>query len=99
MDPKGYKGGSGDRAAAGRSIRRHIVNQIAAAVGRWLDIGPVEARCVESDHVLDGLVSALVAVAAKTDATEPAGDDETDIALVEGWIHLPTASLSVLEPS
>lgn len=99
MDPKGYKGGPGDRAAKARESRRRIVDELAQAVERWLDLGPVEDLCVDSGHVLDGLVSALVAVAAKSDATQTASDAEVPMALLEGWIHVPTEALSDLEPS
>ncbi len=38
-------------------------------MARWLDLAAVKEACVESDTVLDGLLSSLVAIAAKTGST------------------------------
>lgn len=50
----------------------------------------VRARCHASDHNLDALIAAAVARAAACGMTEPPGTDEqSPMAAVEGWIHLP----------
>ena len=58
----GYKDRRG--MAAARTVREQIVRQVGATVSSWLDLTVVSERCVESEHVLDALVSGLVAVAA-----------------------------------
>ena len=97
IDIIGYKGSSGDKAHSGRRARSTIVAAVGAATGRWLDLAVIEDRCEASDHVLDGLVSALVAIACRSSMTEtPIGHN---VALTEGWIHIPTNRLSELRPS
>jgi hypothetical protein len=92
IDPTGYKGIGGPKAETRRAARELIVDRVSTACGSWLDITPTTLRCVESDHVLDGLVSALVAIAAKCDATVPVSDPKA--AQVEGRIHLPNRGLA-----
>jgi hypothetical protein len=97
IDIIGYKGGSGDKAQLGRDTRAAIVEAIGVATNRWLDITSITDRCVASDHVLDGLVSALVAIAARMAMTETPSNRSA--ALTEGWIHIPTTALSDFQPS
>jgi predicted nuclease with RNAse H fold len=92
----GYKGGAGEKAIVGQTIRTTIIDPLAAATSSWLDISAVADRCVRSDHVLDGLVSALVAIAAKARSTEVPRDAPS--ARTEGWIHIPTTGLADLRP-
>jgi predicted nuclease with RNAse H fold len=96
IDYTGYKNRR-DEASA-RSVRTQVVSEFDAYVSSWLDLGPVRAQCVASDHVLDALVSALVAIAARTRATYLPVDSELDAALVEGWIHVPSKPLADLRP-
>jgi hypothetical protein len=84
---------------AARTVREQIIQDIGAVVSGWLDVTPVSERRVESDHVLDALVSGLVATAAAGGATHQPSQDERATALVEGWIHVPSAPLSELRPS
>jgi hypothetical protein len=84
--------------AAARTVREQIMKDVAAAVSAWLDLSPVRERCVESDHVLDALVSGLVATAAASGATHQPSEDERATALVVGWIHVPSAPLPELRP-
>ncbi|MGQ0615395.1 MAG: DUF429 domain-containing protein [Acidimicrobiia bacterium] len=81
-----------DPGAASRA-RAAIVEAMAAALGRWLDLGPVRERCLASDHVLDALVCALVAVASKRGATHQPSAAERAAAIVEGWVHVPSRPL------
>jgi predicted nuclease with RNAse H fold len=96
LESTGYK----DRRnpVAARTVREQIIQNIGAAVEGWLDVTLVSERCVESDHVLDALVSGLVAIAAAGGATHEPSEDERPTALVEGWIHVPSAPLSELRP-
>jgi predicted nuclease with RNAse H fold len=93
----GYKDRRDPTAAS--VVRRRIVANLDGALANWLDLQPVGEACVQSDHVLDALLSALVAIAAKTSSTHPPADHQRDAARREGWIHVPSRSLSALRPS
>ena len=97
IECRGYKD-RGDPAAA-TVVRRHIVAKLESALGSWLDLQPAREACVESDHVLDALLSALVAIAAKTASTHAPIESQCDAAQREGWIHVPSSSLSLLRPA
>jgi Protein of unknown function (DUF429) len=96
IDCTGYKNRR-DEAAA-RGVRVHIVSELDSALSSWLDIEPVRGPSVASDDVLDALVAALVAIAARTNSTHAPGESERDVALVEGWIHVPSGRLADLRP-
>lgn len=96
IDVKGYK--SRDRSDAARSTRQRIVGQLSAATVAWLDVDPIVDRSVASDHVLDALACALVACAVTSGTTHGPGADEREIALREGWIHVPRATPAELDP-
>jgi predicted nuclease with RNAse H fold len=96
LDAKGYKSRR-DREGATR-VRASVVEHIAAATSPWLDLGATAERSVASDHVLDALVCALVALAVHRDATHPVPADQRDVARREGWIHIPSVPLSRLSP-
>jgi len=96
IDIVGYKGGPGDKAAIGEATRSTIVEAIADATQTWLDLTTIVDRCVRSDHILDGLVSALVAIAARHSKT--ATPEDPAAALTEGWIHVPTGPLALVRP-
>jgi Protein of unknown function (DUF429) len=87
-----YKGA----APAARARRERLVATLRAALGARLALSDSQhARCCESDDCLDALVCALVARAVQLGSTIPPGDPEQRrLALVEGWIHLPAASLA-----
>lgn len=87
-----------DRTAA-IVVRQRIVTELERALASWLDLQPARQACVQSDHVLDALISALVAIAAKTASTHPPTESQGDAARREGWIHVPSSSLSSLRPS
>jgi hypothetical protein len=64
------------------------------ACGGWLDLDGVAEAVVVSDHLLDALLSALVAVAVTQGATlGPRDDEERRLAAIEGWIHVPVVAL------
>ena len=93
----GYKDRRDPTAAS--VVRRRIVAELDSALAGWLDLQPVREACVQSDHVLDAMVSALVAIAANTSSTHPPTDHQRDAARREGWIHVPSRSLSALRPT
>ena len=97
IECRGYKDRSDPTAA--RVVRRRVVGELDSALASWLDLQIVSEACVQSDHVLDALHSALVAIAAKTSSTHPPADHQRNAALREGWIHVPSRSLSALRPS
>ena len=97
IECRGYKDRSDPIAAS--VVRRRIVAELETALASWLDLQPVGEACVQSDHVLDALLSALVAIAAKTSSTHPPADHQRDAALREGWIHVPSRSISALRPT
>lgn len=96
IECQGYKDRRDPIKAAG--VRRQIVAELQGAVVSWLDLEPAKETCVESDHVLDALLSALAAIAAKTSATHPPADHQLSAAGREGWIHVPSRPLSELNP-
>jgi predicted nuclease with RNAse H fold len=81
------------------AVRHRLVADLDAALQSWLDIEPVRQRCTESDHVLDALVSGLVAIAATAGSTHPPTNLQRSAALAEGWIHLPSRPLPDLRPT
>jgi Protein of unknown function (DUF429) len=87
---RGYKG------RAGSEVRGELV----AAVGRRLGPGfGNDARrvCVDSDHALDALLSALVARAVAIGATRQPDRGQSRAATHEGWIHVPTNPIGALK--
>lgn len=97
IECRGYKDRRDPVAAS--VVRRRIVAELDRALAGWLDVQPVREVCVRSDHVLDALLSALVAIAAKTSSTHLPAEHQRDAALQEGWIHVPSRSLSALRPT
>ena len=93
----GYK--SRQHPEEARPIRERIVESLDTALSGWLDLTPIRNRCAESDHVLDALMCALVAVACKSGATHAPDEEQRSTARVEGWIHVPAAPLTALRPS
>ena len=79
----------GYKAADAQAVREGIVEKLGGVV----DWNGFRGECVRSDDVLDAVIAALVAreaAAGRTLAPEP-GD--LDLALSEGWIHLPLAGM------
>ena len=54
-----------------------------------LDFNGHAGACIQSDDVLDAVISALVAREVAHGRTPRPGVDEREDALVEGWIHVP----------
>jgi hypothetical protein len=91
LPDRGYKG------TANRDRRESIVDQLREGAP-WLELGATEPLCRQHDHVLDAVVSALLARAAALGHTTPPPDQDRGAALREGWIALPTCRLDQLAP-
>jgi predicted nuclease with RNAse H fold len=84
FNSQGYKG------KAGRVAREQSIESFAHRTRRWLGLTPkIREMCVESDHIFDALISALVARAAHLGQVHPMGEEHVEVARVEGWIALP----------
>ena len=95
LPERGYKGNGAD---AGRT-RGRILDGLVAVTDVWLDVSPIRSDCLNSDHVLDALVSALVAVAAHGGGTfRPESIEDHHCAVLEGWIHVPSVPLESVRP-
>ena len=88
IDAAGYKG------KGGPSRLPALLDAIEGAVG-GLGLDAAQRKLATSDHnALDAIVAALVARAAALGLTiGPATDEESDRAIREGWIHMPTNAL------
>jgi hypothetical protein len=87
FDTKDYKGRKEHQLLA----RQLLVPKFVRYVRRLVQIEPsTEAACAGSDHLLDAVVSAVVARLAELGQTRrPAEELEADRSGREGWIHLP----------
>lgn len=73
-----------------RRARQSIVELLEGALGIGFP-AEVAEHCVTSHDALDALIAAFAARAAALGKTiRPAEGTETERALIEGWIHLPT---------
>jgi predicted nuclease with RNAse H fold len=73
-----------------KQARQSIVELLERALGQPLP-DEVADRCVASHDALDALIAAFAARAASVGRTiRPTEGTETERALIEGWIHLPT---------
>lgn len=79
----------------GRAIRSRIVDEVVR-LAPWLDVGPHAVAMADSDDALDAVVCALVGRATRLGLTHPPQNRE--LALEEGWIHIPTTTLAALDP-
>ncbi|MGC2486419.1 MAG: DUF429 domain-containing protein [Acidimicrobiales bacterium] len=85
-----YKGGRASERESRRDARREILAKIIDETKAWLEIDDdVRVGAVNSDHVFDALICALVVLAARADMTCAVPEDARDAARREGWIHYP----------
>jgi predicted nuclease with RNAse H fold len=90
LDNKGYKGSKG----AGK--RAELVERLSAELGPGF-ADEVQAKCRQTDHALDALISALVARAvAQGQTRRPVGAELGQAASMEGWIHIPAEEIRAL---
>ena len=76
-------------------MRDDILRQLTAAAP-WLDLDVYRNQLLASDDLLDSVIASLTARAAARRATLLPGPDQSLAAREEGWIHLPTGSLTRL---
>ena len=86
-----YKG----RGTPESEMRDDILRQLTAAAP-WLDLDVYRNQLLASDDLLDSVIASLTARAAARRATLLPGPDQSLAAREEGWIHLPTGSLTRL---
>ena len=80
----------GPERDAQRNVRERIVRELERASAPWLEVdATLRDAAQDSDHVLDALVCALVALAAHAGVTHLVPRDKVDAARREGWIHVP----------
>lgn len=84
-----YKGNNG------RDALSALVDQLQQ-VAPWLHLGDLEQACRHSDHILDAVVSALLARAAALNLITPPPASQHAAARREGWIAIPTCTLDQL---
>lgn len=69
-----YKGGSSpEKKEEQRKCRGQILQNIVDQSSPWLTLGAVKQKAIDSDHVLDGLLCALTALAVVVNATHHLG--------------------------
>lgn len=86
-----YKG----RGTPESEVRDDILGQLTTAAP-WLDLDAYRDQLIASDDLLDAVIASLTARAATRQATLLPGPDQDLAAREEGWIHLPTGSLTDL---
>jgi predicted nuclease with RNAse H fold len=86
---RGYKG------AANAAVRHRLVDDVTTRAP-WLRLGAFEQACRNSDHALDAVIAALNARAAALGYTTTPPAEHAATARTEGWIALPTTSLTDL---
>jgi hypothetical protein len=93
-----YKGGGvGELRDGQRSERSRIMSEIEEQTNSWLRVpDALRDEAVASDHTLDALVCALVALATRAKVTHSTPEESREAALREGWIHVPSDALSSL---
>lgn len=85
------------KGQAGRASLNTVVDQLQDTAP-WLELGEAEQVCRHRDHALDAVVAALLARAAALGLTTPPPAEDHAAARTEGWIALPTCTLSELAP-
>ena len=96
IECRGYK--ARNRPVEARAVRGDIIGQLSRSTRSWLDCSAVEHEAVANDHVLDAIVCALIALAARTGRTIGPVGAQREVAQREGWIHVPTGALDTLRP-
>jgi predicted nuclease with RNAse H fold len=89
---RGYKR-PGDAARLGQ-----VVDQLLAAAP-WLHLADGEAECRRSHDALDAVIAGLAARAASAGLVTRPDGAQAPVARREGWIAVPTAPLSKLDPT
>jgi predicted nuclease with RNAse H fold len=97
---RGYKARSAQAAARSAQARAEIIASLRQRCG-WLRLTAAQwASCQDSHDLLDALICALVAGAARVGAVTAPATGQACAAQREGWIILPSAeSLELLDPA
>jgi len=97
IPPRGvrYKGaGNASQQLVFRAERERLLGELLRESSGWLEVtDELVERALQSDHVLDALVCALVSLFVVLGKTKRPRDEFVDVARREGWIHVPTVSL------
>jgi hypothetical protein len=93
-----YKGGGAHGARESqREERTRIIDAIEEQSEPWLHVtSALHDAAIDSDHELDALVSALVALAARANVTYSVPVESKEAARREGWIHVPCEEFASL---
>jgi hypothetical protein len=96
-DADPYKGKGGiEMRAAQRAERARMIADLEQKAP-WLTIADdLRAASTDSDHDFDALICSLVALAVRRNLTHVVTPEEREVALREGWIHVPLGSLDQL---
>jgi predicted nuclease with RNAse H fold len=86
-----YKG----RGTPESEVRQNILAQLTAAAP-WLDLDAYREQLTASDDLLDSVIASLTARATARQTTLLPAPDQSHAAREEGWIHLPSSSLTEL---
>lgn len=90
LPTRGYKG------KKNRTQLVSLVRELTRAAP-WLDLGSHATLCASSDDAFDAVIAAITSRAAALGLTHTPSNAETQkLAAVEGWIAVPTTSLSAL---
>ena len=89
LTSRGYKGRAND------ALRQTLVGQFAAAAA-WFDMGAHRDLCLRSDDAFDAVLAGFLARAAAVGGTHLPTGPQREVAVREGWIHLPHMALSDL---
>lgn len=80
----------GYKRADGREVREGVVEKLGGVV----DWNGFRGACVDSDDALDAVISAIVAGEVLAERTLAPGPEDQELALSEGWIHVPLVGAS-----
>ena len=84
-----YKRSSKDKVAS-RRLRESIVSKFTQ---HGVVTADFHTRLIDSDHDLDALICALTAALAYNGQTYTPPGEKSDLAELEGWIHVPSGTL------
>ncbi|GAB90248.1 DUF429 domain-containing protein [Gordonia rhizosphera] len=88
LPSRGYKG------VANRARLARLTEALAAAP--WLELGAHREQMIVDDNAFDAVITALIARAAELGRTRLPDDADRDVAMREGWIHVPECGIGEL---
>lgn len=88
----------GYKKSKGKATRQELVEELARRLKKTCPLSDEQVQlCLDSDDVLDALVSSLVVRARLLGATKRPAKKDIERARIEGWIHVPTCTIPELE--